>query len=480
MSVQVLRCDVAIIGAGSAGLSARSAAAKEGARTLLIEGGPGGTTCARVGCMPSKLLIAAGAAAHGARGAGLFGVHAGEVRVDGRAVMDRVRRLRDHFVAGVLDDVRRRPDDQKVSGWARFMGPNRLGVDVGDGDVVEIEAKSIVIATGSKSTVPKAFEACGEAVLTNETVFELPDLPASLAVIGAGPLGIELAQAFARLGVRVAVFDTGEHVGGLRDAAANEIIRGELARELALHMPVETQAQPVAGGVEIAWKAKDGAGGREVFERVLVASGRPPNLDGLHLDHAGIELDDKGTPVFDHETMRCGTSSIFIAGDADADRPVLHEATDEGWIAGRNAGRYPDVQPTPRGVAFALTYTDPEIAAVGPPVASLDGDDLATGRADLSESGRARAMGRNVGQILIYARASDGLLLGGEIVGPEAEHLGHLLAWAVQLGLTAERTLDLPFYHPTLEESLRTALRDLCGSLKTHPTRVGQEVGPGA
>lgn len=475
MPVPVLTCDVAIIGAGSAGLSARSAAAKEGARTLLIEGGPGGTTCARVGCMPSKLLIAAGAAAHGARGAGLFGVHAGEIRVDGRAVMARVRRLRDHFVAGVLDDVQRLSDEEKISGWARFVGPTRLAV----GDAVEIDARAIVVATGSKSTVPKAFAACGDAVLTNETVFELPDLPASLAVIGAGPLGIELAQAFARLGVRVAVFDTGEHVGGLRDVVANEIIRREIARELALHMPVETEARPVAGGIEIAWRAKDGASGREVFERVLVASGRPPNLDGLDLDRAGIELDEKGTPVFDRETMRCGTSPIFVAGDADADRPVLHEATDEGWIAGRNAGRYPDVRPTPRGVAFALTYTDPEIAVVGPQLASLDGDDLALGRADLRESGRARAMGRNVGQILIYARASDGLMLGGEIVGPEAEHLGHLLAWAVQLGLTAERVLDLPFYHPTLEESLRTALRDLCGSLKTHPTRFGQEVGPG-
>ncbi len=476
MPVRVLTCDVAIIGAGTAGLSARSAAARQGARTLLIEAGVGGTTCARVGCMPSKLLIAAGAAAHGARSAGLFGLSAGEVRVDGRAVMARVQRERDHFVAGVLDGVRRLRDDEKLSGWARFVGPNRLGV----GDEIEIDAKAIVVATGSKSTVPKAFAACGDAVLTNESVFELPDLPASLAVIGAGPLGLELAQAFARLGVRVAVFDTGEHVGGLRDPAANEIIRRELARELTLHMSVETEAVPVAGGVEIGWRERNGADGREVFERVLVASGRPPNLDGLDLDRAGIELDDRGTPVFDHETMRCGTSSIFIAGDADADRPVLHEAADEGWIAGRNAGRYPDVQPTPRGVRFALTYTDPEIAVVGPPVASLDEGDLATGRADLAQSGRARVMGRNVGQILLHARTSDGLMLGGEIVGPEAEHLGHLVAWAVQLGLTAERMLDLPFYHPTLEESLRTALRDVCGSLKTHPTRFGQEVGPGA
>lgn len=476
MPVRVLECDVAIVGAGTAGLSARSAAAREGARTLLIEAGPGGTTCARVGCMPSKLLVAAGAAAHGARGAGLFGVSAGEVRVDGRAAMARVRRERDHFVAGVLADVGRIAEAEKLSGRARFAAPDRLAV----GQDVEVRAGAIVIATGSTSTVPAAFQACGDAVLTNETVFELPDLPASLAVIGAGPLGIELAQGFARLGVRVAVFDTGEHVGGLRDAAATGILRRELGRELTLHMAIETEARPVTGGVEIAWRSEDGAGGREVFARVLAASGRPPNLDGLQLGRAGIELDGEGVPVFDRETMRCGTSSIFIAGDADADRPVLHEAADEGWIAGRNAARYPDVRPTPRGVAFALTYTDPGIAVVGPPASSLDPDDLATGRADLSRSGRARVMGRDAGLILVHARARDGLLGGGEIVGPQAEHLGHLLAWAVQLGLTAERALDLPFYHPTLEESLRTALRDLCGSLKRHPARSGQEVGPGA
>ncbi|MBV9078604.1 MAG: dihydrolipoyl dehydrogenase, partial [Methylobacteriaceae bacterium] len=433
-------------------MAARAAAAEVGASTLLIESGPWGTTCARVGCMPSKLLIAAGEAAAVIRRAPMFGVEAGEPQVDGPAVMARLRRERDRFVGSVLDTLAKLGPEDRLEGRARFVGPGSLAVE-GAG---RIEARAAVIATGSRSTVPPAFRDLGGALLTNETVFELADLPVSLAVIGAGPLGIELAQAFARLGVRVTVFDTGRAVAGAKDRETGAVARELIGREVTLRLGVETQAQAVPGGVEIGWRGEGSGSGRETFARVLVAAGRAPNLDGLGLDAAGLALDENGIPRFDRGTMRCGESAIFLAGDVDGDHPVLHEAADEGWIAGANAGRFPDgIEAVPRGPAFAITYTDPEVATVGPPLPALEEGGAVIGRADLSGSGRAIAMGRAAGLIKLAAERDSGRLLGGEIVGPGAEHLGHLLAWAVSLDLDAGALLNLPFYHPTLEESLR-------------------------
>ncbi len=473
-----LACDVAVIGAGSAGLAAREAASGAGAKTILIDAGPGGTTCARFGCMPSKLLIAAAGAAHAVDGLGTFGLGlGGRVVVDGAAVMERVRRERDRFVGSVLDSVAAIPAEERLHGRAGFLDATTLAV----GDDCIVEARATVIATGSRSSLPEPLRGLGDRVLTNETVFELPDLPRSLCVVGAGPLGIELAQAFARLGTAVTVLDRGTAIGGLSDPDVARVARALLGQEVELVLGASFTARAVRDGVELTWTREDGAETTRVFERVLAAAGRPPNVDGLGLDRTGIALDPHGVPVFDRATMQCGESTIFIAGDADHDRPVLHEASEEGRIAGGNAARVPHVEPAARQAPLSIVYTDPEIAIVGPGWTALAGDAVAVGEADLRRSGRARVLGRNAGLVRVYARRRDGLLLGGEMIGPDVEHLAHLLAWAVQLGLTADAVLALPFYHPTLEESLRTALRALCGEVRTRPAlQSGSlEYGPG-
>jgi dihydrolipoamide dehydrogenase len=196
-----LDCDVAVVGAGTAGLAAERSARRAGAKTLLIDDGFVGTTCASVGCMPSKLLIAAAHAAHAIRSASVFGIGAQEPFIDGPAVMRRVRRERDVFVAGTLKSIAAIPDDIKLRARAHFVDQTTLALD--DGRI--ISAKAIVIATGSRPMVPAMFQALGSLALTNETIFELVGLPASIAVVGAGTLGLELAQALVRLGVDVEV-----------------------------------------------------------------------------------------------------------------------------------------------------------------------------------------------------------------------------------------------------------------------------------
>ncbi|MFE1600166.1 dihydrolipoyl dehydrogenase [Methylobacterium sp. ID0610] len=448
---RTLSCDVAVIGAGTAGIAARAAAAAEGARTLLIERGPGGTTCARVGCMPSKLLIAAARAAHDARGAGLFGIEAGPVRVDGRAVLRRLRAERDHFVAAVFESLEEVPEEERIRGTARFAGPTTLRIDAH----TEVAARAVVIATGSSPSLPPVLEAVAERVLTTDTLFEIEDLPASLAVLGAGPVGLELAQAMARLGVAVTLLDPAERVAGLRDPAIAACAADLIGRDVDLRLGCEVAgAEPDGEGVRLRWRATAGEE-TATFARVLAAAGRPPNLAGLDLAGTGLPLDGHGMPEVDPRSLQCGDAPIFMAGDANHLRPVLHEASRQGGIAGRNAARWPAIAAPERWPALALVFSDPEIAAIGRPFDAEQ--DWLIGEASFADQGRARVMGRAAGRARIYAER-DGRLIGAEMIGPDAEHLGRFLTIAVQERWTARHALDRPFYHPTLVEGLTGAL----------------------
>ena len=409
--------------------------------------------------MPSKLLLRAGAAARAIAEAKQFGVGAGAafVRINGRSVLKRVRRERDHFVNAVLADVAKIPASDKISGHARFVGIDRLAVD----DRLEIATKSIVIAAGARPAVPHELAGLDDLTLTHETVFELRDLPTSIAIIGAGPLGLEFAVAFAKLGVRTAVFDVETAIGGIEDADVREFAVRHFSKEFRLHLGVDFKAKRRSDGVNIRWHSKDDTGS-STFEYVLAASGRPPHLDNLDLKITGLDLNEKNIPIFNSDTMQCGSSSVFIAGDIDNDRPVLHEASRQGKIAGENAARFPNVQAEPASPPFAVVFTSPDIAKIGASLKQLTGDGV-EGKSD--DNGRARVDGANVGLIKIYARRSDGVIAGGEMFGLDVEHLAHLVAWTVQLQMKVKDILQLPFYHPTVEEGLRTALRDVMEKL---------------
>jgi dihydrolipoamide dehydrogenase len=442
-------CDVIVIGAGTAGLKAYKAATARGADTVIIECGPGGSTCTRVGCMPSKLLIAAARAAHQARGSDLFGVRTGPVEIDAAAMWARVHRERDRFVASVLDDYHAIPPAHVVHGTARFDGPDVVCV----GDERIVARRGIVIATGARPIVPDSLDAVRDLVHTHETIFERDTLPGRMAVLGAGPLGLELAQAFARLGVAVCLFDPGETLGGLSDPAANQAAIAAIGGEIDLHLGVDAKAVRAGDRAKLTWD-----GGECEVDLILAATGRKPALEALELKRTGIELDDKGTPLFDEASRRCGHSRIFIAGDANAWRPVLHEAARGGQIAGDVAAGGSPRRPLP---ALAIAFTEPNIVQVGTDFGDLP-DDARIGCAKVCDNGRATADGHDAGMVRLYGNAT-GKLIGASIVAPEGEHLGHLVALAIDRGLDAATFADEAWYHPTLEELLQSAARDLAG-----------------
>lgn len=464
METKLLKVDIAVIGAGTAGLAAYRAAKAARARAVIIEGGPYGTTCARVGCMPSKLLIAAAEAAHAIGRAPGFGVHVdGPLRVDGREVMARVRRERDRFVGFVLQGVDGIPEEDRIRGYAKFLEPHTLQVEGGP----RIAARSIVIATGSRPAIAPVLAGLGDRLVVNDDVFDWQDLPRSVAVFGPGVIGLEIGQALARLGVRVVVLGRGGRVGPISDpfvrAAAIKALGAEFELDPDAHVK---RVERIGDQVEIEYNGPDGRPRTERFDYVLAATGRTPNLDKLAIENAQLEVGPYNVPLFDPRTLQAGSSSIFIAGDANNDVPLLHEAADEGRIAGENAARFPDVRPGFRRTPLGIVFTDPQIAIVGRGFGALKSTALAAGEVSFEDQGRSRVMLRNHGHLRVYGDPTTGRFLGAEMVGPDAEHIGHLLAWALQAEMTVAQMLQMPFYHPVIEEGLRTALRDLDARIK--------------
>ena len=303
--------------------------------------------------------------------------------------------------------------------------------------------------------------------MVNDDVFELPDLPESLAVVGTGIIGLELGQAMARLGVRVVFLNRSENLGTFTDPEVRRVAREIFAQELDLRLGVTlTGATLAPGGMALTWTDAEGAPHGETFERVLVANGRVPRLAGLGLENVGLTLEPGARLPWDPETAQVGDHPIFLAGDVSGHRALLHEAADEGRIAGENAARFPDVVRHPRRTGLSVAFTDPQIAVIGESLRDLDPDAIEIGEVSYANQGRARVMGRNAGLVRLYAEKAGCRLVGGELFGPRMEHMAHTLAWVIQEGMTVQHVLHMPFYHPVFEEGLRTALTDLAKRLR--------------
>jgi len=449
-----MRVDTVIVGAGTAGLSALREVRRYTDDFVLINDGHWGTTCAAVGCMPSKMLIEAANAFHSRHALDTLGIRGAEgLRADIPAVLTRLRKLRDDFVAGPASTPEKL-GERAIAGRTRLLGPDRVEVNG-----TEITARAIILAPGSRPVVPEPWRAFGERILTTDTLFEQTDLPRRIAVIGMGAIGIEMAQALARLGLSVAGFDTGETIAGIDDAEVLAAFRPLIEAEMALHLGAEAEIEDAGDALRVT-----GAGGGFEADAVLAALGRKPNIDGLGLETLDVPLDEGGMPSVDPASLRIGDLPVFLAGDANGHRPILHEAADEGHIAGRMAA--PDAGGALcRRTPLSIVFSSPQVARVGPPLSELRDRDLATGATDFASQGRARIAESAAGIMRIHADRADGRLLAAEMCAPAAEHMAHLLALAVERRLTVADMLAMPFYHPVLEEGLRSALRDLARSV---------------
>jgi dihydrolipoamide dehydrogenase len=452
--VEERQVDVAIIGSGSAGLYAMGRVRPSGKSVILINGGELGTTCARVGCMPSKAIIQVAEDFHRRGVFKRFGLEGHEnLSLDVEEALGYVQDLRDMFVERVISNsTDKMPEDMFLPGYAKFIEPGLLEMDNGQ----RVRAGTVVIATGSRPIVPAAWEPFRDRIITTDEFFDLEDLPESIAVVGLGVIGLELGQSLHRLGCDVVGVDMQSAIGGLTDPEAIKSAVEIIGKEFPLWLGNGAEISEGSNG-----RLKITAGDNSVeVDRVFASIGRRPNVEKLGLDAIGAPIDDRGVPVYNPNTMQVGDLPVFLAGDITGERPLLHEAGDEGRIAGHNAVSE-TVTAFQRKTPLGITFCDPNIVQVGQRYADLDQQTSAIGEVQMAPVGRALIMAKNKGVIRVYADKSSGRMLGAEMVCIKAENLGHLLAWSIQQELTVGQLLQMPFYHPVIEEALQAALYDL-------------------
>jgi pyruvate/2-oxoglutarate dehydrogenase complex dihydrolipoamide dehydrogenase (E3) component len=444
-----LHCDICVIGAGSAGLSVAAGAAQLGARTILFERAEMGGDCLNYGCVPSKALLAAAHRAQGIREAGVFGVTCSPPEIDFPAVMRHVH--------GVIAEIA--PHDsvarfeslgvRVIKAEARFTGRNEVS-----GGGILVRAKRFVITTGSTAAIPPIPGLSDVAYLTNETVFSLAQKPAHLLVIGGGPIGIELAQAFRRLGSRVTIIE-GATILQKDDPEYVNILRQRLCAEgIDIREGAKiTGVRASHGGASVTLEKEE-----EHIEgtHLLVAAGRKPRLESLDLEQAGVAVGRKGISV--DGRLRTSNPKIYAIGDVNGGPQFTHIAGYQAGIVIRNALFRLPAKVDYRALPW-VTYTDPELAQVGLTEAqarSRFGDSVRVITSDFAGNDRARAERATDGGIKIIAR-DNGVVLGVTILGDDA---GELIApWALAIAQSHKlRTIaGLIFPYPTRSEVSKTA-----------------------
>ena len=442
--------DICVIGAGSAGLSVAAGAAQLGAETVLVEADKMGGDCLNYGCVPSKALLAAAHAAEASRRAARFGIRAGEPVIDFRAVHDHVH--------GVIAAIAPHDSEERFAGLgvrivrarARFVGPREL--IAGD---LRIHARRFVIATGSRPLVPPVPGLDRVPYLTNETVFDLTERPPRLLVLGGGPIGCELAQAFRRLGSSVSIIEMATLLPK-DDPELVDVIRRRLLDDgIALHERSKVVGvEPATGGLAVSIET-DGTTSRVTGSHLLVAAGRRANFADLDLAAAGVAHTPSAIAV--DARLRTTNRRIYAIGDAIGGLQFTHLAGYHAGIVIRNAlFRWParvDQRALP-----SVTYSEPELAQVGltEAAARAAGHDVQVLRSPFARNDRAQTEHATDGLVKAVVTRR-GRILGAAIVGPHAGELIHpwVLAIANNLKIGALATMIAPY--PTLGEAGKRA-----------------------
>lgn len=452
--------DLFVLGAGAAGLTAAGTAATLGARTMLVDAHRAGGDCTWTGCIPSKVLLhAASQRAHAAAFARDFGA-AGAVapEADTRRVMRHLRAVREAVYAHAdAPPVFEAMGVEGVQARARLAGPHEAVLAGDDGAERRVTFRMAVLCTGARAAVPPVPGLDETPFLTNETLFELEAAPERLVVLGGGPIGCEMAQAFRRLGSRVTVVDRGERLLPRDDADHAAILQSVLEREgveVILGASVD-RAEATDGGVRLHVTA----GGKSTAvdgSHLLVATGRRPNVDGVGLDAAGVAFTDKGIRVDE----RCRTSQrhIWAAGDCTGEYALTHMSEHMAKTAVTNAITKVPARLDRRGVTWT-TFTSPEVAQVGKTEAELraDGERFETYTFPFSKLDRAITDGATDGHVKVMARRWTGRILGASVVGERAGEIAAVFAVARCGGVSMATLSSTIVAYPTYGLAARRA-----------------------
>jgi len=434
--------DLVIVGMGSGGMVAAEFAATLGVKVLVVERDRVGGDCLWTGCVPSKALIASGKAAHTMRHADKYGITAVEPEIDTAAVFARIRVVQQELAS--TDDSAARFESEGVEfryGAAVVTGPNAVSVDG-----VVVRARFVLLCTGSRPSVPPIEGLADAGFLTSETVWDLERAPASLTFIGAGPIAVEMAQAFTRLGVRTTMLDQAQRILVRDEPSLSDRLLGLLRGEgVDVRLGVSIQRVTACDGEKVVWLAD---GTHVAAAEIFVGAGRQPNVEELGLEALGIEVGKRGVVVDDR--LRTSVGSIYAAGDVAGRFLFTHSAGYEAARAVRNMF-FPGSSSGSFMVPWA-TFTDPELAHAGLTEAEAreeHGDDaVEVWRQELAHSDRARADSASEGAIVIVT--AKGRVVGAHALAPNAGELIHELALAIQQSLKLSDLAELVHVYPTL------------------------------
>lgn len=455
--------DLVVLGAGTSGLAAARAAVGAGRRVALVEAARPGGDCTFTGCVPSKTLLETARRVQAARSGAAYGFRA-DVEVDFAAVMRRVHATIESVWQDESNDQLAREGIEVVTGHARFTSPEVVETDAGE----QLRAERFVVAVGSRAAVPDVPGLAALAPLTNEDVFDLTELPAHLLVLGGGPIGCELAQAFRRLGSQVTLVQSGPRLLPKDDAEAAAVVRAALEREgVVVHTSVQVTAAAPGPVLTLA-------DGRELRgSHLLVAAGRAARTDGAGLDAAGVELEDNGRVAVD-EHLRTSAPHVWAAGDCASPWQFTHAGDEMGRLAARNAfARRPSSFDT--RVMPWTTFTEPEVAQVGLTEAQAHeryGERARVAVVPMTRTDRARCAGETDGFVKLIAAPRNAVvssrllfeLVGMTAVCPVAGELVAEGALSMHTRGLVGRMAQTVHAYPTWGLSVRIAAATLFGA----------------
>ena len=450
--------DAVVIGGGAAGLTASGIAANFGAKTMMVEKDRLGGDCTWTGCVPSKILLKAGKVAYRIRNANKYGLIGQEPEIDFPKLIEHLhRRRREIYEEADRPEIFENMGIEVVNGTARFTGEHQLAIERRDGDRREVSSRYFFICTGGSAFVPPIDGIDEVDYLTNESLFEMDELPERLTVIGAGPVGTEMAQAFSRLGAEVTVIDMADRILGSSDPELAEMLKDRLADEGIEYLLGSQISGVFDKNGETVVRLQSGDSTEETAgDRLLVATGRRPDVEGLGLNNAGIHYTSGGIKVNDH--CRTNRSHIYACGDITGRYQFTHMSEHMAKVAVTNALlKFPmkiDSDKVPR-----VTYTDPELGEIGAGEAQLrkQGTSFETYRFPYSKIDRALTDSESKGLIKIYARKWDGKIYGAGVLGAHAGELISEYALAMKNGISLRKMADTIHPYPTYGLGARRA-----------------------
>jgi len=455
--------DLAVIGGGPGGYVAAIRAAQLGLRVALVEREHLGGVCLNWGCIPAKALLRnAEVVALLGRGK-VFGFTVEGFQADYAAAVERSRKVAARLVKGVAL-LMRRNRIPVIEGTGRIVGPGMVQVALNDGGEVRLSARHIIVATGARARTIPGVEVDGERVITARHALAMRDLPASVIIVGAGPIGVEFAHLWRTYGAEVTIVEMLPRLLPLEDEEVSaEVERAFRRRKVRVLTSTRVEGVEVtADGVRVRVRRDNGEEETLEAEKALVAVGVRPNSEGLGLEEAGVEL-ERGWVVVD-ERMRTTAPGIYAIGDVTGKLPLAHVASAQGIIAVEDVVEA-DPQPLDYDAIPRCTYCYPQVASFGLTEAQAreQGYDVRVGKFPFRANGKALALGDYDGFVKLVADARSGQLLGAHLVGPEVTELLPELVLARNVGLSPEAIACSVHAHPTLSEALVEAAHGVFG-----------------